>query len=93
MRRFHIQRTEEDADEGAVKIARAELAALYEAAARDPEFQREQAEMNAAWDCTAGDGLDDPVPDDAPPHPWTCDPCGSTNVVDRGNCAFCGKPR
>jgi hypothetical protein len=26
-------------------------------------------------------------------QPWACDPCGSTNTVDRQNCAYCGRVR
>lgn len=61
MRHFHIQRTEEDADEAGRVIVRVE-------------------DRSATSDATES-------------TPWTCDPCGSTNTVDRGNCAFCGKAR
>lgn len=81
MRRFHIQRTAEDADEGAVKIVRLSEEGTAEVLAEMTAPPADTPERRATFE--RADTL----------KPWTCDPCGSTNVVDRGNCAFCGKPR
>ncbi len=39
------------------RVPRAELAAAYERAAKDPAFLGEMAAVDSAWDCTTSDGL------------------------------------
>jgi hypothetical protein len=90
MRRFHIQRTEEDADEGTVNIVRTEEWEFRGLTVEERDAYREiRRRLFTPRTCESEELAS--FSDNS--NPWTCDPCGSTNVVDRGNCAFCGKPR
>lgn len=51
---------------------------------KQAEDADEAQEMIAHAESARGMGQD---------NPWVCDPCGCTNTVQRGNCAYCGEAR